>query len=311
MAEATATQTEAVIRRTVVATGRGLRVPGSDRYVLEGSRITALHAEGPELWALVDGTELHRIRGGEAELVATVPAGGSGTCLGGHGGTVWVGGDEARLWRLDGELVEVESFRTAPTHDEWHTPWGGPPAIFSMASHAGDLYVSVHVGGILRTSDGGATWEPTIDLHDDVHQVVAGPDGRLLAATGRKALAVSDDRGASWRYPSSGLPRYALAVAPVEGGALVAVSSGHAARDGALYRFDGAGFERCSTGLPAELDGAIGPRRLAGDGDAAVAVLPGGDVYVSDDAGRTWSLAESGLSGVSEVVLVPPGAAPA
>ena len=64
---------------------------------------------------------------------------------------------------------------------------GWTSAVFSMASDGTDLYVSVHVGGILRSAD-GVSWSPTIDLHDDVHQVTVSPDRTVWAATGSRAL---------------------------------------------------------------------------------------------------------------------------
>ena len=89
--------------------------------------------------------------------------------------------------------------REAPTRAEWHTPWGGPPSVFSMASLGDDLFVSVHVGGILRSSDGGQSWEATIDLHEDVHQVVADPEagrsGRQPAPAGSPRAPTAVGRG--------------------------------------------------------------------------------------------------------------------
>ena len=50
-----------------------------------------------------------------------------------------------------------------------------------MASHGDDLYVSVHVGGVLHSADDdGRTWRATIDLHDDVHQVVVDDAGTAV-----------------------------------------------------------------------------------------------------------------------------------
>jgi hypothetical protein len=175
--------------------------------------------------------------------------------------------------------------------------------VFSLASDGTDLYVSVHVGGILRSADGGV-WTPTIDLHDDVHQVAVGPSATVWAATGARGLATSDDRGATWRYHTEGLHgRYLLAVAAVTGGALVGASSGHAGRDGALYRLDADRFVRCR-GLPDDLGGAVGPRRLVADGEHAVVALPDGDVYASHDGGFEWSRLAGGFADVSEVTLV-------
>jgi hypothetical protein len=287
----------------VIATSHGIRFPaGGKLESLADEPITSIHTDGDDLWALVARRDLHRINGAGGELVARLDD-AAGTVVGTHRGVVWIGGQHARLWRLDGDaLVAASSFEDAPTHDEWHTPWGGPPDVFSIASDATYLYVSVHVGGILRTTD-GETWTPTIDLHDDVHQVAVGDDGTVWAATGRRGLAESRDHGATWRYHTDGLhARYALAVAPLPQGALVAVSSGHAAKDGGVYRFDGERITRCE-GLPSDLGGAVGPRQLATAGDRAAVALPNGDVYVSDDGGREWARLAAGVRSAGQVAF--------
>ena len=296
----TRTQTQ----QPLIATVHGVRLPdGRTLDSLPGGSITSIHPDGDDLWALVGRRDLHRIHQGATELVARLdqPSGG---VIGIHGGTVWVGGQDARVWRLDGDaLVEATSFQAAPTHAEWHTPWGGPPDVFTFASDGTRLYVSVHVGGILRTTD-GTEWAPTIDLHDDVHQVAVGADGTVWAATGMRGLAESRDHGATWRYHTRGLhATYALAVAPLPHGALVAVSSGHAAKDGGVYRFDGERMTR-SEDLPSDLGGAVGPRHLATSGERGAVALPNGDVYVSDDAGVTWARAAEGLRPVRDVVFL-------
>ncbi len=171
-----------------------------------------------------------------------------------------------------------------------------------MTSDGTDLYVSVHVGGILRSAD-GESWTPTIDLHVDVHQVTVTPDGTVWAATGTGGLAESGDRGTTWRHHTAGLhARYLLAVAAVSNGVLIGASSGHAGRDGALYRFDRHGFVRCR-GLPDNFNGAVGPRQLAGDGNQAVVALPNGDIYASHDGGFEWARLATGFAGVSEVTF--------
>jgi photosystem II stability/assembly factor-like uncharacterized protein len=218
---------------------------------------------------------------------------------------VFVGGDDAGLWQLRGaELEPVASFRDAPTRAEWYTPWGGPPSVLSMASHDGDLYVGVHVGGILRSSDGGATWTDTIDLHVDVHQVVVDPrDGSVWAATGEQALAHSTDRGESWQFHTDGLhATYSLVLAITSAGVLAGASSGHAGRDGAVYLFDGTTFAPVD-GLPDRLGGAIGPREIVGDGDRAALVAPGGAISVSDDGGRHWQRVET-LTAATAIALL-------
>ena len=287
----------------VIGTANGLHVSDGDdgAVLLAGESITAIDAAGDDLWVLAGGRHLYRIAGRTPERVASVEDDAHAICLVVHSGTVWVGGNDARLWRLVGSrLDEVTAFGDAPTSDEWHTPWGGPPDVFSMASYGDDLYVSVHVGGILRTSDGKG-WKSTIDLHDDVHQVAVGPDGTVWAATGRRGLAESRDRGSTWRYHRDGLhATYLLAVAATADGVLVGASSGHAGRDGAVYRFGGQRFTR-AVGLPDNFSGAVGPRQLASAGGQAAVALPSGDVYTSDDGGKKWARAATGLPGIAAI----------
>jgi photosystem II stability/assembly factor-like uncharacterized protein len=230
---------------------------------------------------------------------------GAGTCLLADGADVWVGSDGAHLFRLDGDRLQpVDSFDEAPTQSEWHTPWGGPAATRSMAAGHGFVFVNVHVGGILRSADRGRTWQDTINVHDDVHQVTMGSDGRLWAATGASALAHSDDDGRTWAHHREGLHgRYLRAAAPVEDGVLVTASSGPGATDGAVYRFDGDRFERCTLGIPADFGGNIDTHLLAtGRGVAAVAG-PDGRLYLSGDGGRRWHVEADGLAPVRAAVI--------
>jgi hypothetical protein len=97
--------------------------------------------------------------------------------------------------------------------------------------------------------------------------------------------------------------RYLLAVAVTADGLLVGASSGHASRDGGLYRFSGGVFNQCEEGLPDGFGGAVSPRHLAARGRDAVVSLPGGNVYTSANGGRSWSQIAADLPGVSEVAL--------
>jgi len=289
----------------VVASHDGLHVPGLDAALLAGHHVGAVTVDDNAMWAIVDGTELHRVDPDGTTTRVAALTDGAATCVHVHGGTVWVGGDDAGLWRLRaGALEPVTSFADAPTRSEWHTPWGGPPSVLSMASHDDDLYVSVHVGGILRTSDDGATWHDTIDLHVDVHEVAVDPhDGTVWAATGMRALARSTDRGVSWQFHTERLhATYSLALAVTDAGVLCGASSGHAGRDGALYRFAGGQFARVTDGLPDHFDGAIGPGRIVGRGAHAAVLLPGGRLFTSSDGGRRWSGAGE-VTGATAIAL--------
>jgi hypothetical protein len=156
----------------------------------------------------------------------------------------------------------------------------------------GALYVNVHVGGILRSRDDGLTWEQTVDIDIDVHQVVADTSGVLLAACGVEGLAVSRDGGDTWRLDTAGLhATYCRAVAVAGETVLVSAALGPWGGRAAVYRgalgTDGE-FERCTAGLPSWFDANIDTHRLDGCGDLAAFASADGRVFVSEDAGGSW-----------------------
>jgi photosystem II stability/assembly factor-like uncharacterized protein len=84
-----------------------------------------------------------------------------------------------------------------------------PKRVISIAvdpSNPREIYASLEVGGLLRSLDGGASWENVINglyLDEgfvDIHAVVVNPkiSGQLTIAT-RYGVFRSDDRGAHWR----------------------------------------------------------------------------------------------------------------
>ena len=193
--------------RVLVASREGLH-PFDDRGAagsvqLAGRAVPALAPNGPELWAAVDGSQLWHASGDEWDHVADL-AGLRITSIVTTDADVFVGSSEARLFRAADERLEaVTAFDRAEGRSTWHTPWGGPPETRSMSEWDDDLYVNVHVGGILRTDDRGEHWTPTIDIDADVHQV-ATAEGLVLAACAG-GLAVSGDRGATWTLRAEGL----------------------------------------------------------------------------------------------------------
>ncbi|MBN1401222.1 MAG: hypothetical protein JXA74_10320, partial [Anaerolineae bacterium] len=130
-----------------------------------------------------------------------------------------IGTEAPQLYRYrrgSTEVAQNRSFAQLDCRDSWHTPWGGPAALRSMASTAdGWVYADIHVGSIMRSPDRGQNWEPvTPTLHEDVHQVATTPacNERVYANT-YKAVYVSDDRGRSWSHRAAGLgERYGRAM---------------------------------------------------------------------------------------------------
>ena len=223
------------------------------------------------------------------------------------------GTEEAHLLRLvgdDGVLAPLEAFETVGGRETWFTPWGGPPAVRSIAQDlAGRLHANVHVGGIPRSVDAGASWEPTIDIDADVHQVVAHPtEPDVVLAAGAVGLAVSVDGGSSWRIEREGLhATYARAVAVAGDRVLLSVSNGPRGGRAAIYRTalePGSTFERCTEGLPEWFDGNIDSGWLDARGSEVGFGTGDGEVFVSDDAGESWTRAATGLPSIRAVRLV-------
>src|SRR5262249_60339372 len=78
-----------------------------------------------------------------------------------------------------GGLAPVETFETVDGRETWYTPWGDPADVRSIAvARDGTIHVNVHVGGVVRSRDRGTSWAPTVDIEQDVHQVLAHPDRR-------------------------------------------------------------------------------------------------------------------------------------
>jgi hypothetical protein len=234
-------------------------------------------------------------------------------CLADTSHGVLAGTEEAHLLRLvgdDGTLAPVEAFETVEGRETWFTPWGGPPAVRSIAQDLGGrVHVNVHVGGIPRSLDAGASWVPTIDIDADVHQVVAHPtQPDVVLAAGAVGLAVSVDGASSWRIEREGLhATYARAVAVAGAWVLLSVSNGPRGGRGAVYRTalePGSTFERCTEGLPEWFDGNIDSGWLDARGSEVAFGTGDGDVFVSDDAGERWTRAATNLPSIRAVRFV-------
>jgi hypothetical protein len=298
------------MRRILIGTRDGLQTIGDGGPVgsphLAGRSLTAVARDGSQLWAIVDRSEVwHAPEEDDWRLVATLE-GHEATCLA-MTDAVHVGSSEARLFRLAGSTLEpVVAFDEAEGRSAWYTPWGGPPATRSISEWGDDVYVNVHVGGILHTGDHGRTWNPTIDIDADVHQV-ATAQGLVFAACAG-GLATSVDRGATWTMRSEGLEApYSRAVVVCGDTVLVSASSGPRGGRAGVYRGDigGGAFERCTAGLPESFDENIDTYCLdaLNDGSFAAFGTSDGRLFGSEDAGSTWHELSSGLGSIQHVLV--------
>ena len=298
------------MRRMLIGTRDGLRTiveRGPVGPLLFADRsVTAVARDGSELWAIVDRSEVWHAPDEDWRRVTTLE-GHEATCLA-MTDALHVGSSEARLFRLAGSTLEpVVAFDDADGRSEWYTPWGGPPATRSISEWGDDVYVNVHVGGILHTGDHGRTWNRTIDIDADVHQV-ATAQGLVLAACAG-GLATSADRGETWSTRSEGLEApYSRAVVVCGDTVLVSSSDGPRGGRAGVYRGDirGGAFQRCTADLPGWFDDNIDTYRLdaLNDGSFAAFGTSDGRLFGSDDAGSTWHELASDLGAIQHVLVL-------
>jgi hypothetical protein len=273
-----------------------------------GHRVTALAVDGARAWAIVDGSALWEQHEGAWTPRATIE-GPAATCLAVARGGLLVGTEQAHLFRWTaGRLIRVDGFETVDGRDAWYTPWGDPADVRSMTVAVdGTLHVNVHVGGVARSRDAGVSWAPTVDIEQDVHQVLAHPtrSHEVLVASA-EGFGSSRDGGDTWTFSTAGLhAHYCRAVAVADQHVVLSVATGFHGRRSALYRrpLDGARFERCREGLPDWFDDNIDTACLAAGGALVVVGTGDGRVYRSLDAGARWGLALKGLPPVSCVAI--------
>jgi hypothetical protein len=270
--------------------------------------------------AIVGGHELRRraangewttVAASQLELASCVAA----------GGVIYVGTEDARMLRLSesGKFDPLAGFDNAEGRDTWYAGSAiingqrmGPPLGIRSVTATPDgtvLLANVHVGGILRSIDGGRIWQPTIDIHSDVHQVCAHPTNpRIAAAAAAIGLCMSHDAGATWTVEQEGLHApYCSAVAFSGDDVLVSVATDHFAAQGAIYRrpigTNGV-LAQVENGLPRWTDGIVDTDCIATKASAIAVVDQAGNLYVSADSGRTWSSGGSGFALPSSVLIM-------
>src|SRR5258708_1003957 len=152
------------------------------------------------------------------------------------GGTSWQ--DLASLR----ELPSSSTWSFPPKPDTHHVRWITPdPHV------AGRVFVAVEAGALVRTLDGGATWEDRVDDGPyDTHTLVMHPQvpDRLYVAAGdgfvrpNRGYQESHDGGKTWHYPNEGLrDQYLFGVAVDAGNPETIIVSAASTPQAAHHRY--------------------------------------------------------------------------
>jgi len=226
---------------------------------------------------------------------------------------VWRSADAGTTWQQTSRLETLSSSSTwsfPPRPDTHHVRW--------IACHPLEperLWVAIEAGALVSTIDGGRTWRDRVAAGPwDTHELAVHRDAPdTLCVSAGDGYFESDDAGATWRSPSTGLEVGYLRSVAIDPGqpdvVVVSASSGPysaymAGRsDGRLYRRHT--HERSSTGLRApraeaegrwervrdgwpEAPSTIAPLLCAGAKAGELWAADERGVHRSDDAGKSW-----------------------
>jgi photosystem II stability/assembly factor-like uncharacterized protein len=220
-------------------------------------------------------------------------------------GAVYAGTEPSRLFRSkDGgrSWRELESLLELPSRPSWRfppRPWTSHVRWIAPSPHDADLIlVGIELGGLMRSSDGGESWQDhRPGAQRDVHSIAWHPrvEGRAYEAGGGGA-AWSEDAGETWQAADEGRDRHytwSVAVDPDEPERwYVSASTGpfaaHGGRDpqARIYRREDGAWSPLAGGLPEPLPAM--PYALVTAGARLFAGLADGQIWASNDRGDSW-----------------------
>ncbi len=221
-------------------------------------------------------------------------------------GAVYAGTEPSRLFRSgDGGASwrELEALLELPSRPSWRfppRPWTSHVRWIAPSPHNADLLlVGIELGGLMRSSDGGETWQDhRPGAQRDVHSLAWHPrvEGRAYEAGGGGA-AFSEDAGESWQPADEGRDRHytwSVAVDPDDPELwYLSASTGPYAAHGRgdpqarIYRRSvREPWRALADGLPEPLP-AMPYALVAADG-RLFAGLADGQIWQSGDRGESW-----------------------
>jgi photosystem II stability/assembly factor-like uncharacterized protein len=250
---------------------------------------------------------------------------------------LYAGTEPAHLYQSDnlGESwSEIESLRAVPSVSKWTFP--APPHVGhvkNIAFHPVDsrkIYVCIEQGGLLRSEDGGLTWEelhgfdtdlqfelPPGAFPDDIHRVLISPrDPNQTYISSGIGVCFSPDQGKSWEHLTTPQTRVGypdpLLLNPRQPSLMFAAGARENPRfwrtthdaDSTIARSRDAGktWESLEKALPGHLRGNIEAMAMeVCDASCALfAATTDGEILYSDNEGDEWSKIAAGLPAVSK-----------
>jgi photosystem II stability/assembly factor-like uncharacterized protein len=237
---------------------------------------------------------------------------------------LYAGTEPAHLYvsRDGGETWgELSSLRSVPTVEKWMFP--APPGIAHVKHitfdprSADTIYASIEVGGLLKSTDGGQTWQQLSGFFEDVHRIMvtSARPNQLVMGNGIGTYR-SDDAGESWQqltdrsarigYPDAVIIHPAQPDTVFMAGALKGPGDWRQTKTAdarvARSRDGGRHWQYLEGGLPDHIHGNIEGFALNTwpGGSALFAGTTDGDVFASDDEGETWDTIARGVCPVSK-----------
>src|SRR3954447_17795730 len=186
---------------------------------LEGSGAQCLALDGDAVYVGCRGGGLKRSadRGDTFEDVPLPEPDVFSVAVSAADGAVYVGTEPSRLFRSrDGgeRFEELVALQDIPSRPEWRfppRPWTSHVRWIAPSPHDPDLIlVGIELGGLMRSTDGGATWQDhRPGAQRDVHSLAWHPRtrGRAYEAGGGGA-AFSTDAGETWQPADEGRDRH-------------------------------------------------------------------------------------------------------
>ena len=220
-------------------------------------------------------------------------------------GALYAGTEPSALYRSDDggkTWRELEALLELPSQPTWSfppRPWTSHVRWIAPSPHdAGLLLVGIELGGLMRSSDGGATWQDhRSGAQPDVHSLAWHPKvaGRAYEAGGGGS-AWSDDAGETWQPADEGRDRHytwSVAVDPDDPDLwYVSASTDPFAAHGRgdprarIYRRRDGEWRALAGGLPDPIPAM--PYALVATNGRLFAGLADGQLWESRDRGEEW-----------------------